>query len=283
MNEWLQLAILAVGILGGFGVYLLLPCDRCRGKSLGTVCSLAALGALWVLWWLTCRETPLPQRLAFYLLATFTVVGAVMVVTQRSPVASALWFTSVIAGTAGLMMILGAQFLAAATVIVYAGAIIVMSLFVIMLAQQRGAERHDRFARQPSLSTATSVVLLSLILSAIAVTYHSSLGVQRRVPSQVPGIRAAEIWDLRPESQQVAALGRALYTRHWLSVELAGTLLLAGMVGAIVIAAVRRPVPGAAAAGGASAAGFGSAGIDSGDSLESGGTGLAAALPPNGK
>jgi hypothetical protein len=140
-----------------------------------------------------------------------------------------------------------------------------MFLFVIMLAQQGGAERHDRFARQPSLSTATSVVLLSLILSAIAVTYHGSLAGQRPEPRQAPGIRPAEVWDLRPESQHVASLGRALFTEHWLSIELAGTLLLAAMVGAIVIAAVRRPDSGAPTTG------SGAPTLDSGEAAESGG------------
>ena len=73
--------------------------------------------------------------------------AAVLTVTSRNPVYSALWFASVVLSTSGLFLLAGAQFLAAGTVIVYAGAIIVTFLFVIMLAQMEGRATYDRAAR----------------------------------------------------------------------------------------------------------------------------------------
>jgi NADH-quinone oxidoreductase subunit J len=239
MTGTLQVLILVLAALGGLGVYLLLPRGRRSGRGLGVSACLAALALLWALWWQCFRDVELPQIVAFYILATATVVGAVLTVTQRNPVASALWFASVVVGTAGLFLLQSAQFLAAANVIVYAGAIIVMFLFVIMLAQQRGAEQHDCFAREPELAATGSFSLLAILLTTILATYHGDPPMLQPVAGEAPGVLPAEYLDSNPAAPHVAALGRALFTEHWLSLELAGTLLLVAMVGAIVIAAKR--------------------------------------------
>jgi NADH-quinone oxidoreductase subunit J len=250
MSGTMQILILAFATLGGVGVYLLLPRGKQGRLALGLAPSLAALSLLWAIWARGFQEVEIPQEVAFYVLATVTVVGAVLTVTQRSPLHSALWFTSVVIGTAGLFLLEQASFLAAANVIVYAGAIIVMFLFVIMLAQQRGVAQHDRFAREPELATAGSFALLAILLTTIVATYHGDQPVLRPVPADAPGIAAWEEWDARPAAPHVAALGRVLFTEHWLSIELAGTLLLVAMVGAIVIAARRAPQPASGSATG---------------------------------
>lgn len=241
MSGTMQILILAFATLGGMGVYLLLPRGQPGSLALGLAPSLAALCLLWAIWGRCFQDVALPQEIAFYVLATVTVVGAVLTVTQRSPLHSALWFVCVVIGTAGLFLLEHASFLAAANVIVYAGAIIVMFLFVIMLAQQHEAAQHDRFAREPELATAGSFALLAVLLTTIVVTYDGDHPALRPVPAEAPGIAAWEVWDGRPEAPHVAALGRALFIEHWLSIELAGTLLLVAMVGAIVIAARRAP------------------------------------------
>lgn len=249
MSRILPTAIAGIVLLGGWGVYLLLPRGSPRGRAGGTACCLAALGALWTLWGFGFRpEVPLPPVIAFYVLGTFTVVAAVMVITQRSPVASGLWFTCVVVGTAGLFLLLSAQFLAAATVIVYAGAIIVMFLFVIMLARQHGDQEHNRCSREPALAVAGSFLLLAMLVSGILPAYGGPRPVLQPQPGAAPGITPFEYWDSTPAAPHVALLGRTLFTEHWLSIEIAGTLLLVAMVGAIVIAA-RRTGPDATARG----------------------------------
>jgi NADH-quinone oxidoreductase subunit J len=136
-------------------------------------------------------------------------------------------------------MLQDAQFLAAATVIVYAGAIVVMFLFVIMLAQQAGTARHDRLSREPGLAVAAAFVLLVAMVSTIFATYHDAPAAlaDRFGP---PLSSAAARLDSDPRGPHVAALGTALFTDHWLSLEVAGTLLLVAMVAAIAIAARRE-------------------------------------------
>ena len=241
MSGTMQILILTFAVLGGLGVFLLLPRGKSARWGLGAGLCLAALALLWAIWAECFQDVAIPQVVAFYVLATTTVVGAVLTVTQHNPVASALWFASVVIATAGLFLLESAQFLAAANVIVYAGAIIVMFLFVIMLAQQRGVALHDRFAREPELAAAGSFSLLAILLTTIVVTYHGRPELCP-VPGGAPGMEAWEYLDSSPGAPHVAPLGRALFTEHWLSVELAGALLLVAMVGAIVIAARRGAV-----------------------------------------
>ena len=89
------------------------------------------------------------QNAFFYAFATAALSGAILTITSRNPVYSALWFASVVLSTSGLFLLAGAQFLAAGTIIVYAGAIIVTFLFVVMLAQSEGQAVYDRMARAP--------------------------------------------------------------------------------------------------------------------------------------
>jgi NADH-quinone oxidoreductase subunit J len=82
----------------------------------------------------------------FWLLAAVTITSAAAMIAMRSPVYSAIWFAMALLGTSSLFLFEGAQFLAVATIIVYAGAIVVMFLFVIMLAQPQGHEYYDRIS-----------------------------------------------------------------------------------------------------------------------------------------
>ena len=83
-----------------------------------------------------------------------------LTITSRNPIYSALWFAMVVIATAGLFLLAGAPFLAAGTMIVYAGAIIVTFLFVIMLAQMEGKATYDRAARAPGPATFACFLLL---------------------------------------------------------------------------------------------------------------------------
>jgi NADH-quinone oxidoreductase subunit J len=236
----IQLLVIVAASLGGVGVYMLMPRGVAKPRRPGIALALAALGVLWVIWLLSASAVSIPAALAFYLLASLTVIGGVMTVTQRSPISCAVWFASVVVGTAGLFLLQNAQFLAVAVVIVYAGAIVVMFLFVIMMAQQSGLTRYDAFAREPALGAGVSFVLLAALVSATVATYRDAPA-GRWEPAGGPGVSPAALLDNAPDSPQMASLGTVLFSEHWFSVEVAGTLLLVAMVGAIVIASRRKP------------------------------------------
>jgi NADH-quinone oxidoreductase subunit J len=140
----------------------------------------------------------------------------------------------------GLFLLRSAPFLAAATVIVYAGAIVVTFVFVIMLAQQAGATPYDQRARQPVVATFAAFILLALILGMLDRS-------RVEVPTQsltiaAPGVAANPF--SRPDGTKSLArmrsLGRSLFGDYLFAVELAGTLLLVATIGAIAIAPRRR-------------------------------------------
>jgi NADH:ubiquinone oxidoreductase subunit 6 (subunit J) len=105
--------------------------------------------------------------LLFYVFVAIAVISGGCMITQSNAVYAALWFALVVLSTCGLFLLQSAPFLAAATIIVYAGAIIVTFLFVIMLAQQSGLAVYDRQAREPFLACAGGFVLLSALLYAV--------------------------------------------------------------------------------------------------------------------
>jgi NADH-quinone oxidoreductase subunit J len=180
------------------------------------------------------QDTGIGLGFMFCLLGSVTIVGAVMTITQSNPVSCALWFALVVIGTAGLFMLVNAQFLAAAIVVVYAGAIIVMFLFVVMMAQQHGTAIYDRVAREPLFAVIAGFLLLIAVVSATVATYRGPSPVLYPVAGGADVSDAAAL-DAAAEPSQVASLGRALLIDHWLSLEVAGAVLLVSMVGAILI------------------------------------------------
>ena len=216
-------------------------------------------------------------RFFFYAFGIAAVLGAILTVTNRNPIHSALWFASVVLATAGLFLLSGAQFLAAGTIIVYAGAIIVTFLFVIMLAQMEGRSISDRTARSPFWATFSSFLLLFGLTYAllslratpdedanatrklrVASLQTQIIPISRRMKPPVQ-ISAEQESVLRrslpatatlPESvagrqaagAHVAGLGATLYTEHLVTVELAGALLFAALIGALAIATPKAPI-----------------------------------------
>ena len=239
MSGPMQALIVAAAALGGLGVYLMMPRGAATNRNAGIGISAAALVLLWVIWIVSFQNVEIGRGLLFCLLASMTVTGGVMTVTRTSPVSCALWFSTVVIGTAGLFLLQNAQFLAAAIVIVYAGAIIVMFLFVIMMAQQTGTAFYDRMSREPGLAVLASFVLLIVLVSATVATYRGESPALKPVPGG-GGVSDLALLDDTPDSPQVAKLGAALFVEHWVSLEVAGTMLLVAMVGTILIAARRE-------------------------------------------
>jgi NADH-quinone oxidoreductase subunit J len=155
-----------------------------------------------------------------------------LMITSRNPVHGALWFALATLSVCGLFLLLDAPFLAAATIIVYAGAIIVTFLFVIMLAQQSGSATYDARSHQPLLATVTSFILLGALLTAL------------RQPLPTPGPIAVNTLSRLHQADEplgtMHGLGRTLFGDYLFAVELAGTLLLIASIGAIAIAPRRE-------------------------------------------
>lgn len=237
-----QLVLLPLG-LGWLAVWWLLPQPRVRSRILG---GLVAIGAL-----LALQSTLLPpagnlvRDALFYLFATTAVVSAGLMITDQNPVFAALWFAVTTLSVCGLFLLNAAPFLAAATIIVYAGAIVVTFLFVIMLAQQTATANYDHRSVQPFAASVLSFVLLGALLFALQewggingkdggpakegqfVTLDATA--PANLFSQPPVTNKSEIGSMR-------VLGRSLFSDYLYAVELAGTVLLIATIGAIAIA-----------------------------------------------
>jgi NADH-quinone oxidoreductase subunit J len=182
----------------------------------------------------------------FWCLAGLTILAAVATIVSSNPVHCAIWFALSLLGTGSLFMLQGAQFLAVATVAVYAGAIVVTFLFVLMLAQPGGQAFYDRIdwgvvpTFLAALAGAVVVGAITLAVSTMPRTrpLDEGPGVASDVASGLP-VRPVEA----PEGQHVAALGGQLFARHLVAIEVAGILLLVALVGAVAIVIQGRDSP----------------------------------------
>jgi len=169
-NVW---PIALTALLGLVAVYTLLPRPRRMPVLLGMACGVLALG---LTGWLIIRASSFTlETLLFYVFAATAVLAGGLLVTQSNPARAALSFALVILSTCGLFLLQAAPFLMAATIIVYAGAIIVTFLFVIMLAQQEGPSDADARSREPFLATVTGFLLLGTLLYVLKLTYKPDL------------------------------------------------------------------------------------------------------------
>jgi NADH-quinone oxidoreductase subunit J len=242
VEHWLEVASLA--LLAG-GIWWLMPPATSHRKVVGLLLVLAGTGLLSVR--LHATAGPLLETVLFSLFAIVAVIGAILMITNRNPVYSALWFAVTTLSTCGLFLLQFAPFLAAATVIVYAGAIVVTFVFVIMLAQQSGATVYDQRSRDPLTATVAAFIVLGALLSTLtASTGDSPSGFQGQAVEDSSSSAAREAANplSRPAHDEslasMYALGRALFGDYLFAVELAGTLLLVATVGAIAIAPRRR-------------------------------------------
>jgi NADH-quinone oxidoreductase subunit J len=151
--------------LGFVGLYLLLPKARGAWPVLGG--TLAGLALLLGGWLAIQVEAALPEQVLFYAFAGIAVVSGALLITQTNPVHAALSFALVVLSTCGLFLLQAAPFLMAATIIVYAGAIVVTFLFVIMLAQQAGIADADRRSREPFLASLAGFVLIGALVCVL--------------------------------------------------------------------------------------------------------------------
>jgi NADH-quinone oxidoreductase subunit J len=164
-------ALLLPLVLGFAGIYLLLPQVRRSKRVPGAL--FAALALLIGGWYTIKVNVVLPEKVLFYAFAGTAIVAAAMLITQKNPVHAALSFALVVLSTCGLFLLQAAPFLMAATIIIYAGAIVVTFLFVIMLAQQAGTAEADQRSREPFLASLAGFVLMGAVLFVLQKNYST--------------------------------------------------------------------------------------------------------------
>jgi NADH-quinone oxidoreductase subunit J len=182
-------------------------------------------------------DLPLFYTFHFYLFGLLSIVAAVMFVTRKSPVAAAMWLVFTMFNLAALYVLLDAQFIGVIQVLVYAGAIMVVFLFVIMLLNLgHASEISDmRGSAGKVLAGLAGVALLAMIL---AVT-------RWRVPDVLalpPDEPARQI----EQSGVIAPFAQPLFNQYLLAFEVTSVLLLAAMVGAVVLGKQRGTTRGRA-------------------------------------
>lgn len=164
--------------------------------------------------------------LIFFFSAIVATFGAVMMIAQKNPVASVMYLILSLVAQAVCYVQLGALFLGAILVIVYAGAIMVLFLFVIMLLNLRG--REDLGIPAHPMKTLTKLVITVLLAVELVFAVKSVL-----LPSFADGLLS------QPQNVDfgtVAQVARLLYTKYMYPFQLTGVLLLVAVVGAVVMA-----------------------------------------------
>ncbi|MFZ1727142.1 MAG: NADH-quinone oxidoreductase subunit J [Albidovulum sp.] len=160
---------------------------------------------------------------AFYLFAVSVVAAGLMVVVSRNPVHSVLWLILAFLSSAGLFVLLGAEFVAMLLIIVYVGAVAVLFLFVVMMLDVDFAELKGEMARYMPLGLLIGVIIL-MQLGIVFGAWQTADGADAMRGAVTPvGVT------------NTAALGLLLYDKYILLFQLAGLILLVAMIGAIVL------------------------------------------------
>lgn len=162
---------------------------------------------------------------AFYAFAIVVLVAGLMVVVARNPVHSVLWLILAFLSSAGLFVLLGAEFLAMLLIIVYVGAVAVLFLFVVMMLDIDFAALKAEMAGYVPLASLVGLV----ILMQLALLYGSWVQADGAM-----GLRQAVTPDMR-QVENTRALGLIIYDQYFLIFQLSGLVLLVAMIGAIVL------------------------------------------------
>jgi len=163
--------------------------------------------------------------LAFYAFAIVTVAAGLMVTVSRNPVHSVLWLILTFFSSAGLFVLLGAEFVAMLLVIVYVGAVAVLFLFVVMMLDVDFAELKGEMARTMPLALLIGLVLIMQFGLAFG-AWHQADGAL--------GLRQAVTPDMT-EIHNTKALGLLIYDQYFLLFQVSGLILLVAMIGAIAL------------------------------------------------
>jgi NADH-quinone oxidoreductase subunit J len=168
------------------------------------------------------------QALAFYLFAAVAVASGVMVIGARNPVHSVLFLILAFFNSAGLFVLLGAEFLAMILVVVYVGAVAVLFLFVVMMLDINFVALREGFLRYMPIGALIGLILLAELVLVFGAWVVAPSAHELAVVPVGPGLTNAE------------ALGQVLYTRYFYLFQTAGLILLVAMIGAIVLTLRQR-------------------------------------------
>ena len=167
--------------------------------------------------------TPVATTFFFYFLAAVAVMSAILVITRKNAVHSALSLIVTLLSLAGLYLMLYAPFVAGVQVILYAGGIMVLFLFVIMLVSLERSVKEEQFNKQWHVGILACLVLGGMLLYVVA-----------KGRAIFPNSQA-----ILPEATNTQQVGLALYQQYLLPFEIASLLLLVAIVGAVVMAKKR--------------------------------------------
>ncbi|WGW02571.1 NADH-quinone oxidoreductase subunit J [Tropicibacter oceani] len=160
---------------------------------------------------------------AFYLFALGAIAGGLFTVVSRNPVHSVLWLILAFLSSAGMFVLMGAEFVAMLLIIVYVGAVAVLFLFVVMMLDIDFAELKAEMARYMPLALLIGLVILMQLAMAFGAWEASELA-------------AGQLAQPTPsDMHNTQALGMILYDDYFLLFQLAGLILLVAMMGAIVL------------------------------------------------
>lgn len=168
---------------------------------------------------------------AFYLFACTAVAAGVFVVLARNPVHSVLWLILAFFSSAGLFVLMGAEFVAMLLVIVYVGAVAVLFLFVVMMLDVDFAELKQGLAQYLPVGLLIGIVLLMQLGIVLG---------QWAIAGSAPELRAA-VAPAPSDTHNTMALGQLIYTKYVYLFQAAGMILLVAMIGAIVLTLRHRP------------------------------------------
>lgn len=240
--------ILLLVILLGAVAYLLLQHGLIKSKMMALAgAGLFACAALMAF-------TSIPMQLDSFVRMCFSILavaGGIAFITTREPVHAALGFATAVLSSCGVMFMQSAYFIAAATMIVYAGATIIIFLFVLMFAQKAQLQWYDVQLTSPVIATVVATSLLLAIAWSVSesgeilpVKLDLTRPYSLAEPGPSPGTAMPPVPEASMTQEQLNAfvpaktsgLGRSMFTDYLLAIELAGTVLLVATLGAIVLA-----------------------------------------------
>ncbi|HEY1922137.1 MAG TPA: NADH-quinone oxidoreductase subunit J [Tepidisphaeraceae bacterium] len=235
--------ILILCVAGGIGTVLLLPSRKQSPKVGGLLLIITGLIFALILFRTVVGRATSDTGPYFWIFSAITIVGAIRVITHPRPVYSALYFVLTVFASAGLFVLMYAEFMAAALVLIYAGAILITYVFVIMLAASAqtvgdrsplaGLAECDTQSREPFTAACVGFALMGVLLFVI----FDKAGQLGPFPVAAAPIGASAEEQVHGSTQSI---GQYLFQSQMVNFELAGLILTVAMVGAIVIA--RRKV-----------------------------------------
>ena len=170
------------------------------------------------------------EALAFYMFAFIAVAAGVLVISSKNPVHSVLFLILAFFNSAGLFVLLGAEFLAMILVVVYVGAVAVLFMFVVMMLDINFTELRSGFLQYLPFGGLVGLILLVEMI-VVAGGWQSIAGGAKLAEAAAPIVKS---------TSNTHALGEIVYTHYVYLFQAAGLILLVAMIGAIVLTHRRR-------------------------------------------